>query len=377
MATVSTRNVLVLLSTAGGGDRQPVISLAVELAKRGHDVTILCDTGTTSLVAATGISTLVHEVDQIGFITQWIKQLNENSTPPNPFLEWGTLALGAVRAPVSELSPDVIVSSLFCMGLADLLAEELKIRWCFVNPSFYFGEHSRTTWQEDWYGPFVPRLARECFAPLVRRADMVLHATDPMFDFEPSELPPRHHYVGFLLWEPPHQTPAFLAAPGDPGALVTASTAQPADEETMLRSAVLALSGRPVRTVLTLPKHDPVEVLAPNAVVVGYAPHTPILQESVIAINQSGHGIVSKCLSAGVPMVLLPWDADQPGVAARAEALGVATVVPRANVSLETVSTAVDQVLDDPRYRATGKHVAEILAQRSPADAATSLIEQL
>ncbi len=223
----------------------------------------------------------------------------------------------------------------------------------------------------------MPRLARECFAPLVERADMVLHATDPIFDFEPIQLPAGHHYVGFLLWEPAHAIPAFLSVPGDPWALVTASTARPADEHAMLDAAVSALSGRAVRTVLTLPKHDPDQALAPNAVVVGYAPHTPILRESVLSVNQAGHGIVSKCLRYGVPMVLLPWDADQPGVAARAEALGVAGVVPRADVSPETVSDAVDEVLDDPRYRINADQVSEELAQRNPPEAASSLVEEL
>ena len=143
----------------------------------------------------------------------------------------------------SELAPEVIVSSLFCMGLADQLAADRGIPWCFVNPSFYFGAHSRTTWEDDWHGSFVPRLARECFAPLVERADMVLHATDPIFDFEPMQLPTSHHYVGFLLWESTQPTAAFLSEPGAPWALVTASTARPADEEIMLQSAATALVG--------------------------------------------------------------------------------------------------------------------------------------
>lgn len=381
---MGSRKILVLLSTAGGGDRQPVIGLAAALLGRGHDVTILCDTATAGLVATTGISTVTHEVEQVGFISRWIEQLSDEESPPNPLLEWGKLALPAAQGPVSELSPDVVVSSLFCMGFADLLAKEFKIPWCFVNPSFYFGEHSLTTWDDDWYGTVVPRLARECFAPLVERADMVLHATDPIFDFEPQQLPASHHYVGFLPWEPPHHIPAFLAEPGDPWALVTASTAFPADE-TMLRSAVSALAGRAARIVLTLPptargglgKHDLDRMIAPDAVVTEYAPHTPILKESIISINQAGHGIVSKCLSYGVPMVLLPWDADQPGVAARAEALGVSTVVPRANVSPETVSAAVANVLDEPHYRATAEHVAKVLAERSPMETASALIERL
>lgn len=111
--------------------------------------------------------------------------------------------------------------------------------------------------------------------------------------------------------------------------------------------------------------------------VTGNAPHSPILKASAISVNQAGHGIVSKCLTYGVPMVLLPWDADQPGVAERAEALGVAAVVPRADVSHDTVGTAVAAVLDNPRHTAAAREVAALLTTRTPESTASALIEQL
>jgi UDP:flavonoid glycosyltransferase YjiC (YdhE family) len=76
-------------------------------------------------------------------------------------------------------------------------------------------------------------------------------------------------------------------------------------------------------------------------------------------------------------MVLLPWDADQPGVAARAEALGVAAVVPRDAVSTESMVAAVTEVLGEDRYRTTAQSVAGDLSERSPAREACLLIEAL
>ncbi|MGI9647632.1 MAG: nucleotide disphospho-sugar-binding domain-containing protein [Acidimicrobiia bacterium] len=374
---MATRSILVLLSTAGGGDRQPVVSLATSLHQSGHRVTILCDRDTAAMAAATGLPSIIHDVEQVGYISGWARSLAEDPAPPNPFLKWGRLAHVEVRQACVELDPDLIVSSLFCMGLADLLAEDLSIPWCLVNPSFYFGEHSTRTWEEDWHGPLVPRLARECFTPLVDRADLVLHATDPLFDVVPAQLPTSHHYVGFLLWEPTQAEPDFLRTPGDPWALVTASTSRPSDEETMLRTAVGALTGRPVRTVLTLPRHDSDAVDFPGALVTGHAPHTPILRQSALAINQAGHGIVSKCLTYGVPMVLLPWDADQPGVAARAAGLGVAAVVPRESISSHNLSQAVGEVLDGAGYRQAAAAVSSALADRRPAEQAVALVEEL
>lgn len=76
-------------------------------------------------------------------------------------------------------------------------------------------------------------------------------------------------------------------------------------------------------------------------------------------------------------MVLTPWDADQPGVAARAEALGVAAIVPRDEVTAESLAAAVNAVLDHDQYAVRAAELAEQFAQRSPEDAASALIEDL
>ncbi|MGI9585597.1 MAG: glycosyltransferase, partial [Acidimicrobiia bacterium] len=339
------RNVLVLLSSAGGGDRPPVIALGVGLAQRGHRVTFVCDAATQELVASTGIDTIRNDVPQVGYISSWAKSRLDGESPQNPFTLWAEQAAPSVLDQVRSVGADAIVSSLFCMGLAKLISEELSVPWCFVNPSFYFGDLQASEWEDDWYGPVVPLLAQECFVPLVDDASLVLHATDPLFDPLPRDLPENHHMVGFLLWEPAGAVPDVLSSAGDPWVMVTASTSRPADEEAMLRSTVAALEERDVRIVMTLPQDNWKDPVPPNMTITGFAPHTPILERSALCVSQAGHGIVSKCLTNGVPMILIPWDADQPGVANRAASLGVAAVVDRDDTSHETVFAAVDQIL--------------------------------
>jgi UDP:flavonoid glycosyltransferase YjiC (YdhE family) len=58
-----------------------------------------------------------------------------------------------------------------------------------------------------------------------------------------------------------------------------------------------------------------------------------------------------KALWNGKPMVLIPWGRDQPGVAARAQALGVAEVVPRTSATVESIGTAINQVLGSNSMR--------------------------
>lgn len=49
-------------------------------------------------------------------------------------------------------------------------------------------------------------------------------------------------------------------------------------------------------------------------------------------------------------MVLVPWDRDQPGVARRAQRLGIAVVIQRDDLSNEALGHAVEHVLQDSYY---------------------------
>ena len=381
------RSVLALMSTTGGGDRHPVVALACGLRDRGDQVTVLCDLATEKLIAGTDLPTLTIPPgrDQDSFFKHWGQELQvkggvPDESTPNPLIEWATITQPIVQEAVSKIKPELIISTLFCMGLADVLATNLGIPWCFVNPSFYFGDHSPRKWEDDWYGPFVHWFAKSCFFPLSLRATIALHATDKEFDIQPSQLPPNHHYVGFLLWEPVGKVPEYVNQAGDPWALITLSTLPQQGELILARSALWALADQPVRTLLPLAQGHPKDELGNlpnNATVAEYVPHSPVLKQSSIVVSHAGHGIVSKALYYGVPMVLLPWDRDQPGVAARAERLGVAVVIPRHDVSSDSVGKAVATVLHDPSYRETVARVSSRLIQTEPVGVAYRLLGTL
>ena len=76
-------------------------------------------------------------------------------------------------------------------------------------------------------------------------------------------------------------------------------------------------------------------------------------------------------------MVLVPWDRDQPGVAARAERLGVAVVVPRTRLDRREVESAVAAILDSNELRETAKQTAERLQSLDAVDKACNYIERL
>ncbi len=380
-------SVLALISTRGGGDWPPVMAIARGLSDRSSRVTILCDDESQQLVSETGIPSIPvpPELNQTEFFRRWSQRMKEtgavlDESTPNPLVEWSDLSAQFALDVFSQTKPDLIVSSLFCMGLADELAKAHGVPWCFVNPSFYFGDFSTRKWEEDWYGDRIVWFARDCLYPLARLADIVLHATDPEFDFQPTQLPPNHHYVGFLLWEPSRGGPEYLDEPGDPWALVTVSTVPQEDEITIAQSALAALADRSVRTLVTIPDsnaHQELGKLPNNATLRGFVPHTPVLKRSSIVVSHAGHGLVSKALYYGVPMVLVPWYRDQPGVADRAEDMGFARIVRREEVSNSSVRDAVEDVLNNPKYAQIANEASERLKAIDSVDDACQLLGRL
>jgi UDP:flavonoid glycosyltransferase YjiC (YdhE family) len=149
---------------------------------------------------------------------------------------------------------------------------------------------------------------------------------------------------------------------------------------TLARTALQTLAAHPVRVVLTLTAGHPRDELASipaNARIEPFVPHSAVLKRSGLLISHAGHGIVAKALYYGVPMVLVPWDRDQPGVAARAAALGVAEVVARHDLTQPRLAAAIDKVLAYPRYREHAARMASRLQTRDAVAMARTRIEEL
>ena len=76
-------------------------------------------------------------------------------------------------------------------------------------------------------------------------------------------------------------------------------------------------------------------------------------------------------------MVLVPWDRDQPGVAARAAALGVAEVIARQDLMGYRLAAAIQRVLGTSRYQEHAARIASHLQARDAVAIARARIEEL
>jgi UDP:flavonoid glycosyltransferase YjiC (YdhE family) len=379
--------VLVVATAGAGGDLQPLLAAAVALRDRGHETIFLGDRSVARSLRALALDTetLPPELDLgpalVGAIRDAMEATGGDLVAAGPIVqdrmaEWAGRVARPIAVAVRQHHPAAIVTSLFGVEALGLVSPPCP--WAIINSTFYVGPDPPRPLEEDFGPRAIPLIAR--FASLLGQASLVLHATDPVFDLAFDGLPAHHHYVGPLgIWEPPSEAPAYLDEPGDPWVLVTISS-QLQDDVALAETALAALSGRPVRGVLTLgADHDPdaLSAVPPNCRVERTVSHAAVLERGVLLVSHAGHGSVMKALWHGRPMVLVPWARDQPGVAARAEALGVAQVVPREQASAKSLSTAIDRALTDVSMKAAaGHHAAHLRATDPPAKAA-ALLETL
>ncbi len=381
------RRIVVVATAGAGGDLQPLVAAALALRARGYDIQLLGDRTVERAVAGLGMSVepLPPELDLgpalIGAIRDAMSVTGGDLHAAGPLVQERMTAWAkAVARPVAEAlrldPPDAIVTSLFGVEVLDLVSPSCPC--AVVNSTFYVGPNPPRSLEEDFGPRAIPLIAR--YTSLLGSADLVLHATDAVFDLSFDGLPAGHHYVGPLgIWEPPSEPPAYLDEVGDPWVLVSISS-QMQDDIPLAQAALDALEGKPVRAVLTIgPDHHPSELAADhsNVRVERLISHAAVLERGVMLLSHAGHGSVMKALWIGRPMILVPWGRDQPGVAARAAALGVAAVVPREQASAEALSAAIDRVLANQEMgAASARHGARLRSTDPPARAA-ELIEQL
>src|SRR5215470_1148833 len=320
------RKILALGVSTAGGDWPPLAAVVLGLSQRGHSVRYFADAPIATALrdTAVAVDAVPSEVSLRSYVTRWNRRMAAEPSAAGfipivtPLTEWSADTSAIVCDLISQFRPDVMLSQLITMDLASRIKAQTGLRWCFVNPAYYFGPHSRRPFEDD-FGPYERPLFSHCRS-LLESTDLVLHATDAVFDPPPTRLPAHHHYPGPLLWEPPSTIPPFLAEPGPPWVLVTLSLVPQEEEIQLARAALTALSNQPVRVLVTLGASHSRDELLPlprNARVEHYVSHAEVLKRACLIVSHAGHGVVLKALYYGVPMVLVPLGRDQPGVAAR------------------------------------------------------------
>jgi UDP:flavonoid glycosyltransferase YjiC (YdhE family) len=210
--------------------------------------------------------------------------------------------------------------------------------------------------------------------------------TVPGFDYAREDVPAQVHYTGACLWDPPAAlapaTAAWLAArpPHRPLVLVAASGAFSGTAR-LVQAALDAFAAPDAgcAVLATLPFDHPLHATPPppHLHLTRFAPHSHLLPHAAVVVTHGGFGMASKALAQGCPLVVVPWAADQPEVAARVVWAGAGCRLEARTLTPERLRAAVREVLATPRYRAGAQRLAGLLAAPEGPAVAARLLTRL
>jgi MGT family glycosyltransferase len=148
----------------------------------------------------------------------------------------------------------------------------------------------------------------------------------------------------------------------------------------IFEAIIAGLRGQPLELIVTLGRdRDPAEFgdQPSNVHLERYIPQSLLFPRCDAVIAHGGWNTALAALAHGLPMVLIPLGADQPYNAERCAALGVARVVPPAELSPDTLRAAVCEVLADQSYRRNAVRLQAEMHALPDTDYAVALLERL
>jgi UDP:flavonoid glycosyltransferase YjiC (YdhE family) len=157
-----------------------------------------------------------------------------------------------------------------------------------------------------------------------------------------------------VLAVPPGEGPVVVVAPS------TASTGTAGLAELALQHLIPGET-LPAGSRLVVSRIGGDEVKVPPWAVVGLGRQDDLLRQADLVVCGGGHGMLSKTLLAGVPVVVVPGGGDQWELANRVVRQGSARLV--RPLSADALSAGVAEVLADPGYRQAARRAGDSIVR--------------
>jgi UDP:flavonoid glycosyltransferase YjiC (YdhE family) len=389
------RMTAMLGAIGDAGHALPVMALGRALRERGHEVVM----ETSERWRET-----VEELD-LGFVAAEESIAFPFPTPDGPRGPGLAQTARSLLPLISELRPDVVVSDVYTLA-PSLAAEAAGVpRATLIHHTYPVHEPGRPFLLMGLMPPrtFVGSAVWRALHPLLGvrlrsggrglnkvRAELGLPpldrpqgavsewlaivATFPQLEY-PRRWPSHVHVTGPMLFEPP--TPDVEVPAGwEPLVLVAASSTQD-PESKLVRAALEALEGEPVRVVATTGQPGrrwPGSVPA-NAVVVDWVSHAQLMPLASLVVSNGGHGTVARALSEGVPVLVCPAGPDQAENGIRAAWAGAGLLLPKRFLGPGPIRRVARRLLADQRFAARAGQIAAWSRDNDGAAHAAQLVE--
>lgn len=133
------------------------------------------------------------------------------------------------------------------------------------------------------------------------------------------------------------------------------------------------------RAVLLIgdPVNLPTEPLPDGIVAFEYAPYGQILPRAAAIVHQGGVGTTGQAMRAGVPMLVVPFNHDQPDNAMRIARLGVGRSLSRKKYKAKRVAAELNQLFSEAEYARKAAEVGQLVNGEDGARASADAIESV
>lgn len=375
----------------------PAIALGRALRARGHEVTIETWEERREVVEGAGLGFVAAEEYRM-------------FPPPDPDSPEGAHAAEAAKALLpllEEMRPHAVVSDILTLA-PTLAAEKEGLPLATLIPHIYpvvepgrpfFAvglqpartPAGRAVWRTGQRALEIGlrqgrrdlnrQRARLDLPPIDRfhggiSPDLALVATFPQLEY-PRRWPAGVEVTGPMTFEMPHPE-IELPVGDDPLVLVAPSTAHDSDNH-LVRTALAALAGEPVRVVATTNRvapQRPIDVPA-NAVLVDWLSYSQLMPAASLVVSHGGHGTVARALAAGTPVLICPIVGDMSETAMRVAWAGCGLSLPWRLCRPGPLLWAAQRLLGDPSFAERAAELAAWAEENDGAKRGAELVERL
>jgi rhamnosyltransferase subunit B len=407
----------IVLATIGSlGDLHPKVALALELKKRGHDVTIAAMEYYRERIEPLGIAFASMAPHLVPGDKDLARELMDSRKGSEKILR--EIIMPSLRHMYDDLlhaidGADVLITGEIVYA-ARSVVEKTGIKWVstslqpgtmfsaydpFVPPTVEWIEHlrflgptfHRTLFQvllwttRDWWKPYREfrrdlgldenhdPLIKGKFSGLLHLALFSRVIGPPQRDWPPNTVQP-----GFCFYDGadgrqtmPDELLNFLDA-GEPPIVFTLGSAAVMDARDFFEQSAEA-----ARQMLYGVFNDPPAGIGGDIAGFDYAPYSQVFPQAACVVHQGGVGTTGQALSAGVPQLIVPFAHDQPDNAARCRRIGVAEVVTRNSYTASTARSTLSKLLNTGSYRDRANDVAKVVGSETGTVGACDSIESI
>jgi len=418
----------IVLSNIGTmGDINPLIAVALELKRRGHQPVIAVPSvyGPSILSLGLEFHPIRPEIDPKNTILVAMVYDVEKGTERG-LREFLFPVLRETYADLLAAATTPVRADLLLLGelnyAGPLVAEVTGIPWAsyVLAPLSFFSAYdppvlpmyprlARADRTVPGMGYAIQRLARfvsrKWPQPIydLRRELGLERGANPLFDaknspdlvlalfsrvlgHEQRDWPPHTQITGFCYYDsdvgnaklPPHLE-AFMAAGPAPLVFTLGSAAVMAAGRFYEYGARAAerLGMRAVLLIGSDERNRPRHALPDSICVAEYAPYSALFSRASAVIHQGGVGTTAQCLRAGKPMLIMPYSHDQPDNARRMRRLKVARVIQKNKFTPGRVARKLESLLENPIYARCAQQIALRLSHEDGVKTACNLLEEL